>query len=259
MSTTAGSVLRNSFPKMKLKKYLQDFIGIKAFRLTKPLTPAALVAFCKRANHKRLAQVNELILPAESADQETERKRNEERKPIREWSLMTERAVVLIVDDNPENLFLLNEFLKDDYIVKAAKNGAQALQIAAEAKPELVLLDIMMPEMNGYSVCRKLKQNAATRNIPVLFISSLSATLDIVKAFEVGGVDYITKPFQPEEVKARVQTHLELYRTRQELQTLLSKTLTEKTETEANRLFLAGARNGAGRRCAETGRQVDYC
>jgi response regulator RpfG family c-di-GMP phosphodiesterase len=140
---------------------------------------------------------------------------------------MTTKHTVLIVDDTPDNLVLLNGLLRHEYNVKAANNGHKALQIAAEAPPpDLILLDIMMPEIDGYTVCRKLKELEASRNIPVLFISALADTFDIVKAFDVGGVDYITKPFQPPEVMARVKTHLELYTARQELQTLLSKTLT---------------------------------
>ena len=137
------------------------------------------------------------------------------------------KSTVLIVDDSPDNLMLLNGLLRDDYSVKATNNGSTALQIAAEApQPDLILLDILMPEMDGFEVCRNLKNNATTQNIPVVFISALSDTFDIVKAFEVGGVDFITKPFQPLEVKSRVKTHLEVYTARQELQTLLSQTLT---------------------------------
>ncbi|MHC1761736.1 MAG: response regulator [Negativicutes bacterium] len=139
---------------------------------------------------------------------------------------MSGKSTVLIVDDAPVNLMLLNGLLRDDYSVKATNNGSTALQIAADApQPDLILLDILMPEMDGYEVCRKLKNNATTQNIPVVFISALSDTFDIVKAFEVGGVDFITKPFQPLEVKSRVKTHLEVYTARQELQTLLSQTL----------------------------------
>ena len=137
------------------------------------------------------------------------------------------KTTILIVDDASDNLILLNGLLRDDYSVKATNNGLAALQIAADdPQPDLILLDILMPEMDGYEVCRKLKNNASTQNIPVVFISALSDTFDIVKAFEVGGVDFITKPFQPLEIKSRVKTHLEVYTARQELQTLLSQTLT---------------------------------
>ena len=140
---------------------------------------------------------------------------------------MAEKSTVLIVDDTPENLTLLNEFLKDEYLVKAVNNGKRALLIAtAEPQPDLILLDIKMPDMDGYVVCQKLKENEATRNIPVIFISALSETIDIVKAFQTGGVDYIIKPFRPAEVQARAKTHIDLQHARKDLQALLSNTLT---------------------------------
>lgn len=140
---------------------------------------------------------------------------------------MTDKSTVLIVDDTPDNLFLLSDLLKGEYHVKVANSGEKALRIAATApQPDLILLDIMMPGLDGYAVCQKLKESETTWNIPVLFISALSDTFDIVRAFEVGGVDYITKPIQPAEVQARVKTHIELYKTRQDIQTLLTKTLT---------------------------------
>jgi CheY-like chemotaxis protein len=139
---------------------------------------------------------------------------------------MEDKYTVLVVDDSPDNLALLNELLKNEYNVKIANSGKTALQIVANLpQPDLVLLDIMMPEMDGYSVCQKMKENETTRNIPVIFISALSETFDIVKAFQSGGADYIFKPFQAAEVQARVKTHLDLHRSRQELQILLSKTL----------------------------------
>jgi len=140
---------------------------------------------------------------------------------------MAEKSTVLIVDDTPENLTLLNEFLKNEYKVKAVNNGKRALlTAAAEPQPDLILLDIRMPDMDGYVVCQKLKENEATRNIPVIFISALSETFEIVKAFQTGGVDYITKPFRPAEVQARVKTHIDLQHARRDLQALLSNTLT---------------------------------
>ena len=118
---------------------------------------------------------------------------------------------ILIVDDLPANLRLLSQMLiKHGYKVRAVLNGARALEAAEAVPPDLILLDIMMPEIGGYEVCRRLKMNERTRDIPVLFISALGETEDKVKGFTVGGVDYITKPFQLEEVLARVQTHLAL-------------------------------------------------
>ncbi len=120
-------------------------------------------------------------------------------------------ADILIVDDTFANLQLLSTLLKEEgYKVRPANNGVLALQAVAKKKPDLILLDIKMPEMNGYEVCAALKSNPETKNIPVLFISALNDVADKIKAFNVGGLDYINKPFQFEEVKARVATHLRL-------------------------------------------------
>ena len=123
------------------------------------------------------------------------------------------RYNILIVDDIPTNLKILGGILKGDgYKVRPVPNGLLALQAAEKERPDLILLDIMMPEMDGYEVCRKLKENPELVDVPVIFISALNDTQDIVKAFTSGGVDYITKPFQAEEVKARVATHLKICR-----------------------------------------------
>jgi signal transduction histidine kinase len=124
----------------------------------------------------------------------------------------------MIVDDNARNLQVLGNLLKEQgYRVLPARSGQQALAFALQRNVELILLDIMMPEMNGFEVCEQLKSGEKTSDIPVLFISALSDTEDKLKGFEVGGVDYITKPFQREEVLARVKTHLTLRRQRREL------------------------------------------
>ena len=137
-----------------------------------------------------------------------------------------EIETILIVDDSPENLTILSNLLKSKYKVKAASNGENAIKIVgSDSPPDLILLDIIMPGMNGYEVCKYLKKNPKTAEIPVLFTSSLSETADILKGFQAGAVDYITKPFQPEEVFARVNVHLELKRTKSEIQSFLSKTL----------------------------------
>jgi len=118
---------------------------------------------------------------------------------------------ILIVDDTTENLQLLSNILKDSgYKVRPATSGKLALQAVEAKKPDLILLDIKMPEMDGYEVCTILKENPKTKDIPILFISALNDLNDKLKAFHVGGLDYITKPFQFEEVKARVSTHLQL-------------------------------------------------
>ncbi|MFH0994361.1 MAG: HD domain-containing phosphohydrolase [Pseudomonadota bacterium] len=130
----------------------------------------------------------------------------------------TERITIMVVDDSPTNLNLLQEMLQaKGYRVLAFPDGKMALRAAAKSLPALILLDINMPEMNGFEVCERLKSNKALKEIPVLFISALSETTDKVKAFSVGGVDYVTKPFQFEEVYARVETHLRLRRLQLEL------------------------------------------
>ncbi len=128
-------------------------------------------------------------------------------------------ANILIVDDTPANLQVLAGMLKDrGYKVRPVPSGKLALLAAERNPPDLILLDINMPEMNGYEVCQHLKANALLEGIPVIFISALNEPLDKVKAFAIGGVDYITKPFQLEELHARVETHLKLRRLQQELQ-----------------------------------------
>lgn len=122
-----------------------------------------------------------------------------------------DQAEILIVDDTPENLELLAGMLRQNgYRVRPALNGRLALQSAVNAPPDLILLDISMPDMDGYEVCSCLKGNDRLRNVPVIFISAFNETLDKLKAFSCGGIDYITKPFQHEEVLARVNIHLQL-------------------------------------------------
>jgi two-component system sensor histidine kinase/response regulator len=126
---------------------------------------------------------------------------------------------ILVVDDTPANLHLLVGILAEQgYKVRAAPNGPHALKTAQANPPDLILLDIKMPSMNGYEVCKQLKTGERTRDIPVIFISALNEVVEKVKGFEAGGVDYITKPFQAEEVLARVETHLALKRMRKELE-----------------------------------------
>ncbi|MBD2186129.1 response regulator [Planktothrix sp. FACHB-1355] len=121
------------------------------------------------------------------------------------------KANILAIDDTPANLRLLVGILNEQgYKVRAVPSGKLALAGIRQSIPDLILLDIMMPEMDGYEVCQQLKSDELTRDIPVIFISAINDVLDKVKAFAVGGVDYITKPFQVEEVLARVETHLAL-------------------------------------------------
>jgi putative two-component system response regulator len=123
----------------------------------------------------------------------------------------TAKPTVLIVDDTPENLTLMNGLLREDYRTKVANSGARALALAtADPRPDLVLLDIMMPEMDGYEVCRRLKADAATQDIPVIFLTAKVEIEDEQQGFDVGAVDYITKPISPPIVLARVKTQLSL-------------------------------------------------
>jgi DNA-binding response OmpR family regulator len=116
---------------------------------------------------------------------------------------------ILIVDDLPENLAMLSRMLSQKgYRVRTASNGQLALKMIGVNPPALILLDIVMPGMSGYEVCRQLKAHDTTRDIPVIFITNLADAEDERQGFEVGGVDYITKPFQIEEVLARIATHL---------------------------------------------------
>jgi PleD family two-component response regulator len=125
---------------------------------------------------------------------------------------------ILIVDDLPENIRILIELLGREYATVPATSGAAALKKAqTEPLPDLILLDIMMPEMDGYDVCRALKENDLTRHIPVIFITAVSEVMDEAKAFKLGAVDYVTKPFHPATIAARVKTHLELSRHIREL------------------------------------------
>lgn len=126
---------------------------------------------------------------------------------------------ILVVDDTPDNLRLLSTMLTErGYKVRSAISGSIALMGVNASPPDLILLDINMPEMDGYQVCQTLKANEITCDIPVIFISAYNEVLDKVKSFAVGGVDYITKPFQMEEVVARVESHLSLWRLRRQLQ-----------------------------------------
>ncbi|HIK14932.1 MAG TPA: PleD family two-component system response regulator [Leptolyngbyaceae cyanobacterium M33_DOE_097] len=126
---------------------------------------------------------------------------------------------ILLVDDTPANLDLLTRMLtRKGYTVQAVNSGKKALALVELAPPDLVLLDISMPDMDGYEVCQHLKANPKTREIPVIFISALNEVSDKIRAFDVGGVDYITKPFRVAEVIARVATHVTIRRLQKELQ-----------------------------------------
>jgi len=117
---------------------------------------------------------------------------------------------LLLVDDEASNLQLLRQILQNHYRLLFAKDGMRALELAQDERPDLILLDVMMPGMSGYEVCRQLKANPAVAAIPVIFVTALIDTMDEVSGFEVGAVDYITKPISPAIVRARVRTHLSL-------------------------------------------------
>ncbi len=128
-------------------------------------------------------------------------------------------ATILIVDDNPTNLQVLLSSLQEiGFETLIAQSGEGALRQVKYAQPDLILLDVMMPGIDGFETCRRLKENNTTREIPVIFMTALSDTVDKIKGFEVGGVDYITKPFQHEEVLARVNTHLTILKLQQQIQ-----------------------------------------
>ncbi|MBN2898432.1 MAG: diguanylate cyclase [Clostridia bacterium] len=132
-----------------------------------------------------------------------------------------EMQTILIVDDAPINITLLGNLFKDNYIVQVANQGTTAIEIATgDDPPDLILLDVVMPEMTGYEVCKVLKNNKKTENIPIIFITGKDGTQDEIKAFELGAVDYITRPFNPVIVKARVNTHMELKRYRDFLENM---------------------------------------
>jgi len=130
---------------------------------------------------------------------------------------MNEESFILIVDDNSTNIQLLGNLMeRNDYKVAIAMNGKQALNFMKTNSPDLILLDVMMPEMSGYEVCKKLKENKDTEHIPVIFLTAKSDTDDLVKGFEAGGIDYVAKPFNSVELLARVKTHIKLKKTIEE-------------------------------------------
>lgn len=132
------------------------------------------------------------------------------------------KLMILLVDDLPSNIQMLNETLKDGYHLFFATTGKDALRIASEAPPDLILLDIVMPDMDGYEVCKALKSDPLLRDIPVIFITAVCMEADEEIALELGAVDYITKPFNPSIVRLRVRNHIELKRQRDVLSRLSS-------------------------------------
>ncbi|MBT3450229.1 MAG: hybrid sensor histidine kinase/response regulator [Bacteroidetes Order II. Incertae sedis bacterium] len=131
---------------------------------------------------------------------------------------------ILIVDDTPENIQVLGAQLrKQEYMINVAQNGQQALDVAAKTKPDLILLDVMMPVMDGFTACKRLKENPETADIPVIFLTARIESQDVVKGLDLGGVDYVTKPFNAAELLQRVSTHLKI----RDLQTSLEDRVNE--------------------------------
>ena len=127
------------------------------------------------------------------------------------------KPILLVVDDVESNIDILLNALGEDYAIRVATNGVNALDSVKRVRPDLILLDVMMPGMDGFEACRRLKDDPTTQDIPVIFVTALNETMHKIKGFSVGGVDYVTKPFQFEEVRARVDAHLELHRQKGEL------------------------------------------
>jgi putative two-component system response regulator len=172
------------------------------------------------------------------------------------------RGNILVVDDVPANLTLLTGMLKEkNYRVRPVPSGKLALKAVEHEAPDLILLDITMPEMDGFEVCLKLKQDKRFRDIPIIFISALTETLDKVKAFGSGGVDYVTKPFQFDEVAARVETHLKLRRYQTHLEDLVQEQIKEISDSQISTIFALSRLSES--RDKETGKHLErvqiYC
>lgn len=154
------------------------------------------------------------------------------------------RQTILVVDDMAENIDVLSHLLKDEYTVRAALNGQRALKIAREdPRPDLILLDVMMPGMSGYEVCAELKKDPASARIPVIFVTAMNSVEDEQKGFDLGAVDYITKPVRPAVVKVRVRTQLALYQHERELE---AKVQARTAELQDSRLEIIRRLGRAG-------------
>ncbi|OHD61895.1 MAG: two-component system response regulator [Spirochaetes bacterium GWF1_49_6] len=164
---------------------------------------------------------------------------------MNDTAVPNKKANIMIIDDVPTNLQVLSEFLKNKaYKVRPVTNGKMALQAMQIEPPDLILLDITMPDMSGFEVCEILKKDENLKNIPVIFISAIDGISDKVKAFKMGGVDYITKPFQYEEVLARVDTQLSLYQLQgklkaynKQLEELIQKQVKEISDSQMATIF----------------------
>ncbi len=165
------------------------------------------------------------------------------------------RQTILIVDDTPENIMILMDLLRNQYTITVATNGKRALQLASSGTPpDLILLDVLMPEMNGYEVCSQLKADPRTSDIPVIFVTGLSDESDEQKGFDLGAVDFILKPFSPSLVKARVRIHLELKKHRDNLEEIVHERTRELVLTQDAAIFGLGVL--AEYRDIETGQHI---
>ena len=137
---------------------------------------------------------------------------------------MDKKSRILIVDDDQFNISVLTEILSNDYNVMTAESGGKALKaLDGPLLPDLILLDILMPGMDGYEVCKQIKADERTAHIPIVFVTAVSEAMDAARAFEIGAVDYVTKPFNPVTVKARINTHIKLSSTLQALENALKE------------------------------------
>ncbi|MCX8070532.1 MAG: response regulator [Thermodesulfovibrionales bacterium] len=144
------------------------------------------------------------------------------------------RQSILVVDDVPLNVQIINEILKNDYRILFALNGQDAIKITKQDKPDLILLDIMMPEMSGYDVCNLLKKDEDTKDIPIIFLTAMGSEEDETMGLELGAIDYITKPISPPILKLRIKNHLDLKRYRDKLEKLSKSAVKAKGEFLAN-------------------------
>ncbi len=147
-----------------------------------------------------------------------------------------QNSVILVVDDSVQNLKLLGNMLKEwEFQIALAKDGHEALKLVPKVNPSLILLDIMMPDIDGYEVCERLKEDENTRDIPVIFLTAKTSNDAIVKGFRVGGVDYVTKPFNKDELLMRIQTHLELKASHDKIRSQAREL--EKTNATKDKMF----------------------
>jgi putative two-component system response regulator len=164
------------------------------------------------------------------------------------------KPVVLVVDDAPESIDVLRSVLASECQVKAAINGPTALELAAETLPDLILLDVMMPEMDGYEVCRRLKAERATAHIPVIFVTTLSDAPSEARGLSLGAVDYVAKPFVPALVRSRVKSHIALHQKNLTLEALVAQRTSELVDTRLEIIRRLG--RAAEYRDNETGMHV---